>query len=612
MDANVTAQCELQAEIKKFSDIIDSNNTALGAIAQLQQHLHEHGRIEVPFMVRKTTCILVETFKMIKRINELCGNRYSNLFDVYEDIASAIKTKLGEGPGHRDRKTVEKLVIPFSDIDGSHADAVGGKISFLCDIRNRTGVPVPDGFAITEGAYRLFVERNSLGERIRSMIAADRQSGDGALPAGLTDIEALYRASSEIQQMIISSSLPDELNKAIRDAVKVLKAHSPPDLRLAVRSSALFESNSFTSFAGQYRSVLNIPEDEVNSAYLRVVASKFTPEAMVYASAHGYEIADLSMCAGVQRMIDARSSGIMYTYTEGWPMVMIQSVYGLGLYIVNGSLVPDTYVYDCTSHRISSVTTGEKSVMLTCDRYGTKEERVGEHDRARPSLDNDQAVLLASIGERLGKRYKSSLDIEWAIDSRSNIHILQCRYLPSAPCRDARDREGYDFDIEWAVDENGEPYVLEYVQKNRKRFSLGMAIPQRQIPNRIIVGGGATASPGAIAGKAFHVDSDLEIMRFPAGAIAIAKTANPRLAVLLKKAAGIVSEKGDIAGHLATVARETDIPALFGTGNADIPDGTDITLDATHKKVYEGTVRELASSRRDDRKMSPSGLPLRL
>ncbi len=600
MDIKSEYTSDLRFEIKKFSDILDANNTALAEIAGLQQQLQEEKSVTFPFIVKRITSILIETFKMIKNINELCGNRYSHLFNAYERIAAEIKNKLGEKLDFKDKKIINKLVIPFSDIDNSCVDTVGEKIAFMCDIKNKTGISVPDGFALTEAAYNLIVKNSNLYERINFMVST----------VDFTDMESLYWTSSQIQQLIVSFKIPDELDKEIRYALKVLKAHSSPELRVSVRSSALFESNFYTSFAGQYRSLLNVAEEEVQEAYLRVIASKYTPEAMVYAMIHGYEISDLSMCVGVQQMIDARTSGIMYTNWQGYPRIMIQSIYGLGLYIVNGSLMPDTYIYDSELKRITSKNTGEKPVMLICDRYGTKEQKVKEQDTMRSSLDNNQIVDLAAIGERLSNTYKMPLDIEWAIDARSNIYILQCRHLLTLPEYDIKNEEQYGFDIEWAIDEHGEPYILDYVQKDKKGLRLKKTVFPNKVPNKIILDGGITASSGVSAGNAFNVNTDLDIMKFPAGAIAITKTANPKLAALLKKAVGIISEKGDITGHLATVAREIRIPALFGTGSNAIPDGTNITLDAANKKVYLGTVKELAGIKNGKEKVSPSVLLL--
>ncbi|MGC8755700.1 MAG: PEP/pyruvate-binding domain-containing protein [bacterium] len=583
MELKTNALLDLQCDIKRFSDILDANNIALTEIAQLQQQLQSGKPLSIPLIVQKTTNILVETYKMVKSINELSGNKYPNLFKVYEKITEDIKRKLGENTGFKLKKIINKLVIPFSEIDNSYVDAVGGKIAFLCDIKNKAGMPVPDGFAITESAYKLVLNQNELSKRINALIS----------DVDFTDIESLYRTGTQIQQSIVSSKLPLDLDKAIQDALKLLNPDASSEFRVSVRSSAMFESSQYTSFAGQYRSLLNVSPDELNDAYLRVVASKFEPEAIIYARIHGYEITDLSMCVGIQRMINSRISGIMYTGWQKRSQIMIQAIYGLGLYIVNGALIPDTYIYDYDTGDIVLNKPGEKSVMLTCDIYGTRELKVPEQDVKKLCLDKEQIIRLGEMGKKLTRLYNMPLDIEWTIDDNSNIFILQCRPL-LVDMRYPSEKEEQDFiDIEWAIDEHGEPYIVGYVELNKNKPKLKEDILPDVKSNRVIVEGGITASEGIATGNAFNVNTTLDILRFPSNAIAITKTADPKLAVLLTKMKGIVSERGDLTGHLATVAREMNIPALFGTGVINISDGTPITLDATRKKVYEGVVEGL-------------------
>jgi len=591
---------DLQFEIKRFSDILDSNNTALLEIAQLQQSLQSKESIPIPFIVKKITNILVETYKMVRNLNELSDGRYSNLFRVYERVASNIRSKIGENTYYKDKRIIDKFVIPFSNIDRSHIDIVGEKIAFLCDIKNKTSIPVPDGFAITENAYRLIIEKNNLSDEINSLLRN----------TDITDMEALYKTSAKIQQKIINTKIPDEFNNAIHEAFSILKEKSLSDaIRVSVRSSALFESNQYTSFAGQYRSILNVSEEELNDAYLRVVASKFEPEAIIYARIHGYEINDLSMCVGVQQMIKAKNSGIMYTQWQQQSQIMIQAIYGLGLYIVNGSLIPDTYIYDLELNRVIQHKLGEKPIMLTCDLYGTREEKVNKDDINKPVLTEEQVVKLSKIGKTLTDIYKMPLDIEWATDENDHIFLLQCRPLLVIPEYVTKREEQSDIDIEWTLDENGMPYMLGYVELGKKALKP-KHITVNAITNKVIFDGGIIASPGIAIGKAFNVNTDLDILRFPSGSIAITKTANPRLAVLLTKVKGIVSEKGDMTGHLATVAREMRIPALFGTGNIIIPDETQITLDATNRKIYEGIVEEFKDINNQAKMTSSSTLLL--
>ena len=63
----------------------------------------------------------------------------------------------------------------------------------------------------------------------------------------------------------------------------------------------------------------------------------------------------------------------------------------------------------------------------------------------------------------------------------------------------------------------------------------------------------------------------------------------------MSRAAALVTDRGGITGHLANVAREFGIPALFNTGEATarLAPGQLVTVDADGLAVYEGRVEEL-------------------
>jgi pyruvate,water dikinase len=77
----------------------------------------------------------------------------------------------------------------------------------------------------------------------------------------------------------------------------------------------------------------------------------------------------------------------------------------------------------------------------------------------------------------------------------------------------------------------------------------------------------------------------------------VTREANPRFAVLLPRAAGVVADMGEVTGHLATVARELRVPALFATRNATetLRDGEMVTVDADARVVYAGRVERALS-----------------
>jgi len=111
----------------------------------------------------------------------------------------------------------------------------------------------------------------------------------------------------------------------------------------------------------------------------------------------------------------------------------------------------------------------------------------------------------------------------------------------------------------------------------------------------VLARGGQLVQSGVAAGLAVLVREDMRPEDFPLGAVAVAKTASPRLTPILRKASAVVTEYGTAAGHLATVARELRLPAVFGLAGAPrlIPDGQDVTVDAGEGVVYAGVLDNL-------------------
>jgi pyruvate,water dikinase len=111
----------------------------------------------------------------------------------------------------------------------------------------------------------------------------------------------------------------------------------------------------------------------------------------------------------------------------------------------------------------------------------------------------------------------------------------------------------------------------------------------------VLLSGGQTAQVGAGAGIVRHVREDEDPGNFPYGAVAVARAASPSLSPILRRASAIVTEVGTPAGHLAAIARELRVPAIFGagTGAGQLPEGQVVTVDSLARKVYRGVVSAL-------------------
>ena len=109
----------------------------------------------------------------------------------------------------------------------------------------------------------------------------------------------------------------------------------------------------------------------------------------------------------------------------------------------------------------------------------------------------------------------------------------------------------------------------------------------------MLLQGGELASSGVAAGPVHVVANNLDLLQFPAGAVLVTAFPHPGWAPLLSRAAALVTDRGGITGHLANVAREFGIPALFNTGEATsrLTPGQMVTVDADGLAVYAGTGR---------------------
>ena len=152
--------------------------------------------------------------------------------------------------------------------------------------------------------------------------------------------------------------------------------------------------------------------------------------------------------------------------------------------------------------------------------------------------------------------------------------------------------------IEWAFNPRGKLVIL---QVRPLRISLPVVDADRieQICRGgevVFKGKGLVAQRGVASGKAVLVGTDEDLDHFPFGAILVTRSTSPKFARLMNRAQGIITDIGSPTGHMSAIAREHRVPTLVNTGVATslLKNGQEITLDAVHRVVYQGLVKELA------------------
>ena len=454
-----------------------------------------------------------------------------------------------------------RLIMPFADITKEMTDWVGGKSANLGEVQNRAGLPVPRGFAITTSAFDLFLSRNDLVNEINKR----------KMNIDVNEPESIETVSQEVQELILAAPVPEELQQAIAAGYDNLArqaataADQPSRPMVSMRSSAIGEDSSDTSFAGQYLTVLNVAPEDLDQTYKQIIASLYSPRAIAYRLNKGIRDEDIAMSVVCLEMVASVASGVVYTrhpFNVLDDNVMISAVWGLGPYAVDGIISPDSYrVAKDGELTILEVKTAHKPAKLVnVPGGGVVDQPVPEDQQDAPCLSPEQIKTLAGYALRLEEHYKGPQDIEWALDPQGRLLILQTR-----------------------------PLHLQVSDVCDVAVDVDMCV------HPLLVERGAVAHPGVGCGPAFILKSEADLGQFPDGAVLVAKHSSPKFALIMRRAQAIVTDSGSVSGHMAAIVREFGVPTILDTKSATIgiPEGVDITVDAYHGKVYLGRVQKL-------------------
>jgi pyruvate,water dikinase len=532
-----------------FLFLLDANNRVLKLLSDLEEKAHGDHLYDLSYIRSAVSDIRAGVREIIEIMISLGGAEYEPLRERFAlidtDVESALTGVRAIVPG--------EYTIRLGELNREESACVGSKNAQLGELRSKLGLRVPDGFAITAWAYKHFIAANGLQERIDEALGA----------VDIRRFEELVRVSETIQEMIVSSEVPADLTDAIRASVAdVVKGSGTT--HFALRSSALSEDDLLT-FAGQYRSLLNVRADEVVERYPEVLAGKFTPKAIFYLLSHAFRESDLAMCVGCVSMVNAVSSGVVYTRDPVHPAdgcLVVNSVFGLGQLLVDGTLTPDVFrVRRDGCQVVDSRITRKPERLAMKPATGTTREPVLEERQNAPSLDDTHLYELSRMALEVERHYGVPQDLEWALDRSGHLFLLQTRPLQLlAP-----------------HEEGGEPEVA------------GL---------EILLSGGTTVCPGAGTGPVYRAVSANDLPGVPARSVLVAHHPFPGLVSVLGKISALVTEVGGLASHTATLAREYRVPTIMGLpGIEQLAPGKPVTVDATDAKIYAGDHPAIVRSR---------------
>jgi pyruvate, water dikinase len=321
--------------------------------------------------------------------------------------------------------TDQEPLVVWLDEERAEASLLGGKFGSLAELV-RNGFAVPPGFGITTAAYREFVAHEGLVDRIRE--ARGDVSPD--------DLEGIERCSAAIAELIETAPMPPRLEEEIAAGYhRLVERSGMADVPVAVRSSGVNEDAAGASFAGQYDTFLWIQgRDAVLAHVRRCWSGLFGPQVLTYhpGDEAAPDVADAAMCVGVQQMVPARAAGVAFTLdpvTGDRSKIVIEAVWGLGEGVVSGDVTPDRFRVDKITLEVLGREIADKVVehRLDADAGVVRLLDVPDDRRSVSSLDEEHVVALATEAKRIERHRGAPMDIEWAVDDRGDVHVLQVR-----------------------------------------------------------------------------------------------------------------------------------------------------------------------------------------
>jgi pyruvate,water dikinase len=532
-----------------FRDVLAGNRNALRALAELEMLYYSGHSFTVADVAFQYEQLFAQVRALVAALHNLSENRYALLTQQADAINAQVRKVLRPAVFRHDLP----YVVALADLSASAAGGAGGKAANLARIAQETDLLVPPGFVVTASGYDRYLKANNLDQLVLDEMA-------GLSPGD----HRLGEVSDRLVNLVLESEVPEEMVDLLQAHYRAIEQLTHPDVHLAMRSSAVRE-DSEASFAGQYRSVLNVPGNALVAAYREVVASSFSPRAVSYRQMSGIDLAETPMCVLGLAMVDVAASGVLYTADPAngkADTMLISAIHGLGELLVSGNAAADTFIVDREQGSISHREIAIKGIRLDAVHGGVEEHAVTMGEAAQAAIRDEDAILLRQAGLRLEDLFGGPQDIEWAIDREGQLFILQCRPLQV---------------LAKATDPIPEPEVMPLLRD------------------------GLCASPGVASGKVQVIDEQTTLSSLTDHVVVVAKTAEPRYAEIMGRISGIVTEVGSTTCHLASVAREFGVPMAVNVAGAidHLEAEEEITLFVqTRPAVYRGVLIDQQPNKR--------------
>jgi pyruvate, water dikinase len=324
----------------------------------------------------------------------------------------------------------QRFVRGLDEVGTGDRATAGGKGAGLGEL-SRAGIRVPPGFVVTAEAFERALHALDPDGSVRREI--------GRLPS--QDTAAIAESAARVRARIAGAPLPEDLREQIVAGYRALGTGGPGpgeggEAPVAVRSSATGEDEAEASFAGLQDTYLWVRgTDALIEHVRRCWASLYNAEAVGYRLRMKIAERDLAMAVVVQRMVDPRCAGVMFTcspVTGDRSVIAVEACWGLGSALVSGDVTPDSFV---VSKVTGEIVRRQVAAKLRMHRAGPGGAGMAVADvpasrQQVACLRDAELAALARLGAQVEDHYGTPQDIEWAITDGAvpdSVVVLQSR-----------------------------------------------------------------------------------------------------------------------------------------------------------------------------------------
>ncbi len=525
----------LQALLNNFRRILLLNNGVLEEMALLERTLGGEFIFDKNFLEGSVRTLASQVYHVIYNLNALTRNSYIPLYDSYQEIHAILDDILSGNTS----ALSSVPVLPLYQVGWELEQLVGVCLVCLAELQHHPGIQAAPGFVVTcQGSRTLHRQSISPGSVPKDFTADDVRTGMAEQFRQLLDKRQARRFSVVVSGIDEHADLVTEIARFFlvpdheNNRVDIIPDASPfqkPPLRILRHQDG--DMNEMDRLIAQYVHCLE---------QIILFLSAADPEKEVNGADRLVIHVGCCPVPAITGSVETRPGGrgstdSLTVIARSAEMMDVPDTYRLRR----------TYPFDLVQSILPP--------RPVAGRAATRSDWSREPGEAllNGKILNDLAETAMTLERILGM----PVTIDWEIQQDGSCSITRLYQMQAA---------------------------IDQIAANE--------IAAVEASASILCQDGQMVQSGVGAGRVVHVDDEMSPADFPAGAVAVARFASPQLTPFLQRAAAVVTEYGTATGHLATVARELRIPALFGVAKACslLPQGIEVTVHAGDTTIYHG------------------------